>query len=294
MGNIDFSQEKVSVVVATIGEPTLLDTIISLNSSTLIPAEILVCTPLKDLIKFDEALFHNVQIIECVHWGQVLQRIEGFKCAKYKYVLQIDSDINVHASCLQNLVLAMNQLPKKSCVSPFPEKIHRANRGSNFISKIFDKSLACKWSTNSVGQIKRTCRISSPYIKRSENLFQTEWVNGIVMHRKENLILDCYYPYKGKAYYEDVIHSIFLRRGGVSLWVCQNAGIMHLGDSLSEYSTLRECSEYFIKILSIRRYIFKIHGGSSLLIFLIWMFEFFYALGKTLFFSNYLRLIKKG
>ena len=32
------------------------------------------------------------------------------------------------------------------------------------------------------------------------------------MHRKENLITYDFYPYKGKAYSEDIIHSILMRK----------------------------------------------------------------------------------
>lgn len=39
------------------------------------------------------------------------------------------------------------------------------------------------------------------------------------MHRKENLVLDNYFPFKGKAFGEDVIHSIMLRNKGIKLFI---------------------------------------------------------------------------
>lgn len=47
-----------------------------------------------------------------------------------------------------------------------------------------------------------------------------EWLaGGCVMHRKENLVLDNYFPFKGKAFGEDVIHSIILRSKGIKLFI---------------------------------------------------------------------------
>ena len=37
------------------------------------------------------------------------------------------------------------------------------------------------------------------------------------MHRKENLITYDFYPYKGKAYSEDIIHSIIMRKKRIKL-----------------------------------------------------------------------------
>ena len=43
------------------------------------------------------------------------------------------------------------------------------------------------------------------------------------MHRRENLILYDYYPFKGKAYAEDLFHSLLLKKKGVKLLRCGSA-----------------------------------------------------------------------
>jgi glycosyltransferase involved in cell wall biosynthesis len=293
MKNFSNNLKKVSVVIATLGESTLKLTIDSLNSGTLKPSEILVCVPHVGNIKLDISKFDNVKVVECCCFGQVLQRIEGFKLVKHELVMQIDSDIQVDVNCLENLVRAMDCLPDKSSISPYPEIIYYSAQNKGFSYFLFKKCLAYKWKDNAIGKIKRSCKITNPYKNREENLSKTEWVNGIAMHRRGNLILDNYYPFTGKAYYEDVIHSIMLRRLGISLWVCQNAKIKHLGDALSEYATPKECLRYFKKILLIRFHILNINGGSLLWMLLVWGFDFLYSIFKTLFFSKYLHEIKK-
>ena len=58
----------------------------------------------------------------------------------------------------------------------------------------------------------------------TSNLVKVEWQpGGCVMHRRENLVLEDFYPYKGKAYCEDLIHSFLLRQAGVGLFVNMHA-----------------------------------------------------------------------
>ena len=49
---------------------------------------------------------------------------------------------------------------------------------------------------------------------------------GCVLHKKENLILKDFYPYRAKAYSEDLIHSFLLRQSGTSLFVVMKASCM--------------------------------------------------------------------
>ena len=53
---------------------------------------------------------------------------------------------------------------------------------------------------------------------------EVDWIpGGCVIHRKENLLLFDYFPFKGKAFYEDVIQSIYLRKSGVKLLIDKQA-----------------------------------------------------------------------
>jgi hypothetical protein len=55
---------------------------------------------------------------------------------------------------------------------------------------------------------------------KNQKYYKLEWLpGGCVLHRKENLCLDNYFIFSGKAYCEDMIHSFLLRRSGINLYV---------------------------------------------------------------------------
>ena len=51
-----------------------------------------------------------------------------------------------------------------------------------------------------------------------------QWIpGGCLMHYRNNLYLEDYYPFKGKAYYEDLIHSSILIKRNVKLFIIKDA-----------------------------------------------------------------------
>jgi hypothetical protein len=49
-------------------------------------------------------------------------------------------------------------------------------------------------------------------------LYDVEWLaGGCVLHYKENLVMENFWPLPGKAYYEDVVHSSILAANGIRL-----------------------------------------------------------------------------
>ena len=53
---------------------------------------------------------------------------------------------------------------------------------------------------------------------------QVDWLpGGCVMHKKQNIILYDFYPFEGKAYCEDLIHSYHLINRGIKLMVTKNS-----------------------------------------------------------------------
>ena len=93
MNNINLN--SLSVVIPTLGAKSLLTVIKLLNDGNEIPSEILVCIPEKYLNNIKLSNFSNVKIIKTPFTGQVSQRIEGFKNAKEKFVLQLDDDCKI-------------------------------------------------------------------------------------------------------------------------------------------------------------------------------------------------------
>ena len=57
-----------------------------------------------------------------------------------------------------------------------------------------------------------------------EDFYGLGWLSGgCVLHHRKNLILLDYYPFRGKAYAEDLFHSILLKKNGVRLLRCGSA-----------------------------------------------------------------------
>ena len=109
---------KISVVIPSLGEKILPDTIKSLNEGTLRPEEIIVCLTNEADFDTNKFFFKNVKKISTKNKGQVFQRIEGFKLAKNDYVLQLDSDILVSKFCLEHLY---NRIKNKKISSVGPK-----------------------------------------------------------------------------------------------------------------------------------------------------------------------------
>ncbi len=58
----------------------------------------------------------------------------------------------------------------------------------------------------------------------SEKLYDVKWLaGGCVLHYKENLICENFWPLPGKAYYEDVVHSCILSGKGIRLVIDSSA-----------------------------------------------------------------------
>jgi glycosyltransferase involved in cell wall biosynthesis len=261
-----------TVVIATIGEPTLNRTIKSLVVSSIVPNQILVCIPKekqKHLPELDE-FGAIIKIIPTEGSGQVLQRAIGFRASSSKYTLQLDSDVILEKNCLKTLISFLEIHPK-AAVSPQiydgkTGKYHSyLTEGSSKFSKL-DLSLLFYIANGSDGY--RPGSIS----KCGENFGTIEgdgptkcdWLpGGCILHRSENLVLENYFPFKGKAYGEDVLHSYFLTMRNIDLIQLPNARIETFFPS-HEFSGLREMGHIQWRAFRIKFYIAGLLGKSRL------------------------------
>ena len=229
-------KSSVSVVIATLGHDCLERTILSLNASTIPPDEILICTPKESYISLFEGIEKNVKIIETLHSGQVFQRMIGFSVAKSTFVMQLDDDISVDYRCIEKLLFAINELGDNCAVAPAMmsretgESIYN-EESSNFVLLrkmycwLLNGSLKCAPGTVTKAG---TCIGVNPGLV-SEKYFSVDWLpGGCVMHKKNNLILQNFFPYPGKAYSEDLIHSQLLKNNDIYLYICKEA-LCYLG-----------------------------------------------------------------
>ena len=101
----------------------------------------------------------------------------------------------------------------------------------------------------------------------ASDLVEAEWLPGAcTLSFKEDLILDDYFPFKGKAYCEDIFLSHYRLRAHLRLWIATKVKIF----------TDQTPPEYNIKsvrkIISIRRYYLTLtHGPKWRLL----LYEFF-------------------
>lgn len=218
---------KISLVVPTIGNRNLIPTLRSIVESSIEVDEIIISLPdqvnvNKDIFKsFKNLIFLNSKVK-----GQVAQRIEGFKVAKNDVVVQLDDDIILERDCLK-LMLAFIKKNNSSAVSAHFYDITKkksiydnlTSKKYNFLNYIMNGS---KVEIN--GIITRSGFETYPNFNCDKDVILSEWIpGGCVMHLKKNLILSNFFPYTGKAYCEDLFHSIALRKNNIKLYYHKNA-----------------------------------------------------------------------
>lgn len=219
----------VSVVIPTLGGESLLGTIKQLNRGFLVPAEILICIPAEEAFSVSSLSFPNVRIIRTDCRGQVAQRAIGFRQAQHPMVLQLDDDIIVHEGSLQLLVKALENLGPGNAVAPVyfdlatGNCLHKVKTGLSGFLNSFTHSLFCgaPWGANRMGVITKVgINYGVDLAYCTLNPFETMWLSGgCVLCFKEDLITESFYPYPGKAYGEDIFHSLLRSQRGIRHWV---------------------------------------------------------------------------
>jgi len=211
-----------SIVIPSLGG-NLCATLESLNSGTIVPDEIIICLPNRRHSVSNLNKYTNTLVIYSNRYGQVFQRICGFKRSHGDQVLQLDDDVIVFPDCLELLINTINSTKKSISVSPCwydsadRMPLHKRKQ-SGFLMSLY------YWLVNG-NRGYRSGEVSlagtnfgiNPHEIIEKNV-NVDWQpGGCVLHDKNNLILEDYYPYKGKAYSEDLIHSYLLKQSGTIL-----------------------------------------------------------------------------
>jgi len=270
----------ISVVIPSLGGD-LSKTLSSLNSGTITPSEIIICLPNNGYFVNDLSKYNNILVVYSGRKGQVSQRITGFLKAKNEYIMQLDDDVHVDKYCLEVLEKHMLEVDNAS-ISPVlydsksKKPITCKKKISKFMSLYYYLINGDSGYKPGVITLAGTNFGFHPGCVNSDNkLFEVEWQpGGCILHRKEGLILNDYFPYKGKAYSEDLIHSYLLRLSKKLLYVAIDAKCMtNIPPKISLFRELYndyKARLYFVKIanLSIARmhvhylfYIVKIIAG---------------------------------
>ena len=249
---------KLSVVIPTLGGIPLINTIKALQNSSIRPIEILVCIPLSCELVTKIDLSDNIRIIRTKKKSQVHQRMLGFLESQGELVLQIDDDVILEKDTIKKLVYCLEGIDEKAAVAPsiFWEgskiSVFSTKRDS-FIRKFSDWIMNGKNGYKSGVVSLSGVGFGLDHNDKNQDITETEWLpGGCVLHRSHNLINIDYFPFSGKAYSEDLIHSFLLRENGVKLYVCNNAiayiESIFYPDSLIELFRQYQASKYVVKI----------------------------------------------
>jgi hypothetical protein len=216
---------SISVVIATLGGGQLSKTIEHLNANSIVPVEILICIPEQYVSKVKDIHGSNVHVIATRNMGQVAQRAEGFRQTKGILVMQLDDDIELKGDAVQHMVIALGLRGKKNVVgpvyinnstktalSPYPVGL----RGM-LISLYYFLFGLLPFGKARMGCLSSICVSASidPYFF-SDDVVRTQWLaGGCVLSYRDDLILENFYPFEGKAYAEDGLHSYLRSKLGI-------------------------------------------------------------------------------
>jgi GT2 family glycosyltransferase len=221
---------QITVVIATLGSESLAATINSLNSGSVCPKEILVCIPTDNAWKVAYLQGGNTSIVQTEFRGQVAQRAAGFQLASCPLVLQLDDDLVLDRFCLERLAATLKLLGPKAAVAPAlvdlktGQSVYKKPKKNRVVLGLY------YWLMNGArgyepGRIDRSG--SSVGVDPSVSpapLYDVEWLaGGCVLHHRENLVMENFWPLPGKAYYEDVVHSSILAASGIRLVIDPSA-----------------------------------------------------------------------
>jgi hypothetical protein len=227
----------ITVVIATLGGKVLNQTIACLNQGEGVPAEILICIPEVEAANANCVTANDsVHVIQTPCRGQVAQRAFGLRMVSQPFAMQLDDDVILPADTLAALYAALLEKGPGHVVAPFfrtqlsGEHCTRYVEGFRGFVRNCHASLICgaAFGKQRMGCIA-PCGIGFgvPMSRRTERLVESEWLpGGVALCHTTDLITSNYYPFVGKAYSEDLIHSILWRSHGCQLWTALDVSAM--------------------------------------------------------------------
>lgn len=227
----------ISFVIATLGGDVLKKTIAHLNQGEGRPAEILICIPEAEAANADcVAAIENILVIKTTCRGQVAQRAVGLGLAAHPYVMQFDDDVILPSDTLKVLYETLLAKGPGNIVAPFfrlqttGEECTRYRGGLLGLLRNCHAVLVCgaKIGKNRLGTISSSgIAFGVSMSSCDRGVIESEWLpGGVALCHKEDLITHNYYPFPGKAFSEDLIHSILWRQQGCRLWTVLDVSAM--------------------------------------------------------------------
>ena len=274
------SDIPLSVVIPTLGYECINETVSCLNNGPNRPKEIIIVIPEGFEVNAAFETYENVIILKSPLKGQVKQRIFGFKHATERYILQLDDDIWIDQNNMSNLLEVLKKLDKKSAVAPaFLKKgtmesiyIYKNNFNSFINNIVHFFLLKSGWGLKKMGKLSLGgVNFGVNFNFTNEINYPCDWLaGGCVLHHSDQVYLDNFYPFEGKAYSEDLFHSFYLKKSGINLY-SNTKTFCHL-DWPPEHRTRlvqreeKNVLKYFIKLSGRSLFRFKIYNYYLILI----------------------------
>ncbi len=274
-----------TIVIATAIRPTLEDTLISIENSVLLPNEVIISIPSGRELFINKAFNFKIKIISKGE-GQVAQRKEGFKRVKTTFCIQMDDDIIFDKYFLKLFVERFMKLPFYSVLAPM-NSINNETLSVLVSPKpffacllyyILDSRLQTPYGIITKAGIPVGVK---PFYDKSKesSIVKSQWINGCcAIHNTANLITNYEYPFKGKAYGEDIIQSQILREKKITLFVDRSLRIS-LKEDISKLNILCNLYIFFKEKNTAYRAISSFKKVQSNYIRYI-LFAFFFVISK--------------
>ena len=269
----------ISFVIASLGNSSLMKTIDSIMLAEYVPKEIIIILPPKVLLNIKKKYNYPIKVINAPIKGQVAQRSYGFQYCSENLIVQSDDDMFYGKDTLINLFKNFNILGKGNILGPIYLDIKKSQNITmiregifGFITSLYHKYIClAPWSYKRMGSLTKI-GIGygiDPTKLTSKNPYSVKWLNGgcVLCHRND-LILDNYFPFEGKAYFEDTIHSILWNKNGKKLWVTPEAIFFQTQDNYL-FDDFKSYQKRFI----IHKHVVNMLGGS---IFRLYIWRIFF------------------
>ena len=273
MNIANYRTVDLTVVITTLGDDSLTDTLACVKRSTVLPRHIFLCVPRQFahlVIRHEDDI---TSIVPTSEMGQVQQRLSGFKNVKTEMVLQLDDDIYFEADSIEKIYLTSLKLGSGFVVGGTIDRRDAFVRESwgniDFLVKLRRKCLnvladAPTGDSCRAGRYSKFTwfKLVEPNPTFEGYVFSDIVPGGFCMSWVSDLVLENYYPLNGKAYKEDLVNSCERTKRGIRHVIVPSVVICSEENTSFSFSSARShfIANHWIGIyLGCSRYSLRLH-----------------------------------